>query len=269
MHPPVLVIAGSDSGGGAGIQGDLKTITALGGHAATAITALTAQNTRGVAGIHEIEPAFIAQQITVVLEDIGAAAIKTGMLHSPAVIETVCNSLMRLAPDTPLVADPVMVAQSGDSLLQADAVEALRTHLLPMASVLTPNVPEAERLLGGRLGGPDDLEDAARRLLALGPRAVLLKGGHLQGDPVRDVLVTAEGSEVFESPRVATKNNHGTGCALASAVATGLAQGQDLKSAVARARRFVWKALAASEPLGSGSGPLNHAHAIPPYDEAG
>ena len=269
MRAPVLVIAGSDSGGGAGIQGDLKTITALGGHAATAITALTAQNTRGVAGIHEIEPAFIAQQIAVVLEDIGAAAIKTGMLHSPAVIETVCSSLTRLAPDTPLVADPVMVAQSGDSLLQADAVDALKNSLLPMASVLTPNVPEAERLLGSEIPGPEAMEEAARDLLALGPKAVLLKGGHLQGDPVRDVLVAVEGSEIFESPRVATKNNHGTGCALASAIATGLAQGQDLKSAVARARRFVWKALAASEPLGSGSGPLNHAHAIPPYDEAG
>ena len=269
MHPPVLVIAGSDSGGGAGIQGDLKTITALGGHAATAITALTAQNTRGVSGIHEIEPAFIAQQIAVVLEDIGAAAIKTGMLHSPAVIETVCSSLARLAPDTPLVADPVMVAQSGDSLLQADAVDALQKHLLPMASVLTPNVPEAERLLGGSIDSADDLEDAAQRLLALGPQAVLLKGGHLSGDQVRDVLVTSQKSEVFESPRVATKNNHGTGCALASAVATGLAQGRDLKSAVARARRFVWQALAASEPLGSGNGPLNHAHAIPSYDEVG
>lgn len=268
MRAPVLVIAGSDSGGGAGIQGDLKTITALGGYAATAITALTAQNTRGVAGIFEVETGFIAQQIAVVLEDIGAQAIKTGMLHSAPVIETVCDSLAALARDTPLVADPVMVAQSGDSLLQDEAVAALRGRLLPMATVLTPNVPEAERLLGAKITGPDDLAEAAERLRAMGPQAVLLKGGHLQGGMVRDVLAAAEGVDIFESPRVETKNNHGTGCALASAVATGLAQGLGLKPAVERARRFVWQALAASEPLGSGSGPLNHAHAIPPYDGA-
>ncbi len=265
MRPPVLVVAGSDSGGGAGIQGDLKTVTALGGYAATAITALTAQNTCGVSGIHEVPPDFIARQIEVVLEDIGAAAIKTGMLHSPGVIETVCGVLSSLAPDTPLVADPVMVAQSGDSLLQPDAVAALIEHLLPQASVLTPNVPEAERLLGGSIDGPGDLEGAAERLLALGPRAVLLKGGHLSGATVRDVLATGEESTVFESPRIETKNNHGTGCALASAVATGLAQGLDLKAAVTRARAFVWQALAAAEPIGKGSGPLNHAHAIAPY----
>ena len=266
MRAPVLVIAGSDSGGGAGIQGDLKTITALGGYAATAITALTAQNTRGVSGIFEVEPDFIAQQIDVVLQDIGAAAIKTGMLHSVSVIETVCDSLERLAPDIPLVADPVMVAQSGDSLLQSDAVAALTSRLLPLAAVLTPNVPEAERLLGSEIAGPEALEPAAQRLLAMGPKAVVLKGGHLSGAVVRDVLVTAAGSEIFESPRVDTKNNHGTGCALASAIATGLAQGMALSAAVSRARRFVWQALASSEPLGSGSGPLNHAHAIPPYD---
>jgi hydroxymethylpyrimidine/phosphomethylpyrimidine kinase len=249
MIARVLIVAGSDSGGGAGIQADIKTVTALGGFATTAVTALTAQNTLGVFGVVGVAPDFIQQQMRLVLEDIGADAIKTGMLHSAAVIDAVCEVLEARAPRVPVVVDPVMVAQSGDSLLVPDAVTALTRRLVPQATVLTPNLPEA-----------------ARALLELGPEAVLLKGGHLEdGATVSDVLATHAGVERFESERVATRHNHGTGCTLASAIATGLAQGLDLRTAITRARAYLLEALKSAPGLGRGHGPVNHGHTVRPF----
>lgn len=262
----VLIVAGSDSGGGAGIQADIKTVTALGGYAATAVTALTAQNTRGVFGVHGIPPAFIRQQMRLVLEDIGADAVKTGMLHTAEVIEAVCAELEALDPPIPLVADPVMVATSGDPLIDEAAVAVLRERLLPLATVITPNVPEAEHLSGLTIAdGGDAMEAAARALLALGPKAVLVKGGHLPGETVVDLLATADGIERFESPRLKTPHTHGTGCTLASAIAAGLAQGLALSQAVARARRYLWEAIRSAPGLGHGHGPVNHGHTVLPF----
>ena len=266
MIARVLIVAGSDSGGGAGIQADIKTVTALGGFAATAVTALTAQNTRGVFGVVGVAPEFIQQQMRVVLDDIGADAIKTGMLHSAAVIDAVCEVLEARETKAPLVVDPVMVAQSGDSLLESDAVATLARRLVPLAAVLTPNLPEAARLLGREIGGVAEMPDAARALLDLGPGAVLLKGGHLDGGAtVTDVLATAAGVERFESERIETRHNHGTGCTLASAVATGLAQGLDLHAAVVRARAYLLEALRSAPGLGHGHGPVNHGHTVRPF----
>lgn len=239
----VLIVAGSDSGGGAGIQADIKTVTALGGYAATAITALTAQNTRGVFGIVGVEPAFIAQQMQRVLEDIGVDCIKTGMLHNAAVIETVVEVLDRAAVGVPVVVDPVMYAKGGDCLLDPAARDTLVRHLLPRAAVITPNVREAETLSGSSINDADGLAAAARRLLELGPAAVLAKGGHLPGETVTDWLVWHGGSEAFAAPRSTSRNTHGTGCTLASAIATGLAQGFPLQTAVGRALVYVREAI--------------------------
>ena len=259
----VLVVAGSDSGGGAGIQADIKTVTALGGYAATAITALTAQNTQGVFGVFPVPPDFIQQQMRLVLDDIGADCIKTGMLHSREVIAAVVEVLASHAPDIPMVVDPVMVAKGGAPLLQASAVDAVRTLLLPRASVITPNLPEAETLLGAKIAGADDMRGAAKALLAIGPKAVLLKGGHLAGDRIIDVLIAADGSErTFENARIDTPHTHGTGCTLASAIATGLAQRLPLVDAVARARDYVLKAIRTAPGFGHGHGPLNHGHTL-------
>jgi hydroxymethylpyrimidine/phosphomethylpyrimidine kinase len=264
----VLIVAGSDSGGGAGIQADIKTVTALGGYAATAITALTAQNTLGVFDILPIDAHFVAQQMEVVLADIGADAVKVGMLHSAAVIRTVSKVLASRATGIPIVVDPVMVAKGGTPLLEATARTALVEHLLPLAAVLTPNAPEAELLTGLRVQTPDDLAAAADRLLALGPSAVLVKGGHLEGDVVVDLLRTADGFERrFESPRLSTSSTHGTGCTLASAIAVGVAEGLRLEDAVDRARRYVHEAIVTAPKLGQGHGPLNHAHTFR-YDRA-
>ena len=265
MRGRVLIVAGSDSGGGAGIQADIKTVTALGGFAATAITALTAQNSRGVFGVLGVAPAFIQQQMSVVLEDIGADAIKTGMLHTAEVIEAVVDGLERLAPRVPLVVDPVMVAQSGDALLDPDAVDTLRRRLLPRATILTPNLPEAERLTGRTLSGAEAMAEAARELRLLGPGAVLLKGGHAAGDRVTDVLATDGGVEAFESPRIATRHTHGTGCTLASAIAAGLAQGLALRDAVVRARAYLYEAIRQAPGFGAGSGPVGHGHTVRPF----
>jgi hydroxymethylpyrimidine/phosphomethylpyrimidine kinase len=263
MMARVLVVAGSDSGGGAGIQADVKTITALGGYAATAVTALTAQNTLGVEGVVTTAPDFVERQMKLVLTDIGADAIKIGMLGSAAVVEVVARACQRLAPATPIVVDPVMVAKGGQSLLELDAREALRTHLVPMAALLTPNVPEAEALSGIRIENEKALGRAAERLLLLGPGAVLVKGGHLAGDVVVDVLRTADGGEYrFESPRVESRSTHGTGCTLSSAIALGIAEGLTLEGAVARARVYVFEAIRTAPGLGQGHGPLNHAHPI-------
>jgi len=269
MTARVLIVAGSDSGGGAGIQADIKTVTALGGYAMTAVTALTAQNTQGVLGVVGVEPDFIRRQMRAVLDDIGADAIKTGMLHSIAVIEAVCAEFEALDPAPPLVADPVMVAQSGDSLLEADAAETLARRLAPLATVLTPNAPEAEHLLGREIGEVTAMVEAAYDLLDLGSRAVLLKGGHLGGATVTDVLATREGHEVFASPRIETTSNHGTGCTLASALATGLGQGLALRAAVVRARAYLHEALRSAPGLGQGHGPVNHGHTVRPFEGEG
>ncbi len=256
MHGRVLVIAGSDSGGGAGIQADIKTIAALDGYAATAITALTAQDTTGVHDVMPVPPAFIARQIGVVLADIGTDAIKTGMLGDAATIAAVSDALAGC--DAPLVLDPVMVAKGGARLLAPDAVAVLIARLLPRAAVLTPNLPEAEALTGLAIANPDDMRRAADALLRLGVPAVLLKGGHLQGDALTDLLVTGQGTEVFTAPRIVTRHTHGTGCTLASAIAAGLAQGLPLRDAVVRARNYVRAAIAAAPGYGAGHGPLNH-----------
>lgn len=262
----VLILAGSDSGGGAGVQADIKTVTALGGYAATAITALTAQNTQGVFGVLGVDPAFIVQQIELVLDDIGADAVKTGMLHSAPVIRAVARALAApVAAGVPLVVDPVMVAQSGGRLLEESAVAALRDELLPLAGVLTPNLPEAEVLLGRAIPDAAAMPAAARDLLALGPRAVLLKGGHLSGDVMTDVLVWADGERLFSDPRIPTDQTHGTGCTLASAVATGLGQGLSLPDAVGRARAYLQEALRRAPGFGKGQGPVLHGHTVRPF----
>jgi hydroxymethylpyrimidine/phosphomethylpyrimidine kinase len=269
MTARVLIVAGSDSGGGAGIQADIKTVTALGGYAMTAVTALTAQNTQGVFGVVGVAPDFIQQQMRVVLEDIGADAIKTGMLHNTAVIAAVCAVLEELDPAPPVVVDPVMVAQSGDSLIEADAAATLARRLAPLATVLTPNAPEAETLVGREIADVAAMVEAAYDLLDLGPRAVLLKGGHLGGETVTDVLATRDGHETFASPRIETTSDHGTGCTLASALATGLAQGLAPRAAVVRARAYLREALRTAPGLGQGHGPVNHGHTVRPFDGEG
>ena len=265
MRGRVLVVAGSDSGGGAGIQADLKAILAVGAHGMTAITALTAQDTLGVHGVLPVPPAFVQQQMRVVLDDLGADVVKTGMLGDAAMIEAVADVLR--GRGLPLVLDPVMVAKGGARLLDPAAVDALRAFV-PMATLLTPNIPEAEVLLGHPI---PDVEEAAVALLALGAGAVLLKGGHGEGAVLRDVLATGEGVEVFEQARIDTRHTHGTGCTLASTVAAGLAQGMALRDAVARGLAYVQAAIAAAPGFGAGHGPLDHGVWIrpPPSPHAG
>ena len=262
MRGRVLIVAGSDSGGGAGIQADIKTVSMLDAYAATAITALTAQNTEGVFGVLPIPPEFVRRQIEVVLDDIGADAIKTGMLHDAAVIETIAAVLQERATAIPLVVDPVMVAKGGARLIDPAAIEALKQLLIARAEIVTPNLPEAEILCGATIGNLAQMQAAGETLLALGCRAVLVKGGHLSGETVSDVLVTAGGARVWESPRIATRHTHGTGCTLASAIAASLAQGQDVENAVDRARTYVQRAIAGAPGLGRGHGPLDHAHPL-------
>ena len=264
MRGRVLIVAGSDSGGGAGIQADIKTVSMLDCYAATAITALTAQNTEGVFGVLPIPPEFVRRQIEVVLDDIGADAIKTGMLPDAAVIETIAAVLQERAAAIPLVVDPVMVAKGGARLIDPAAVEALKRLLIARAEIVTPNLPEAAILCGAAIGNLAQMRAAGETLLALGCRAVLVKGGHLSGGTASDVLVTAGGARVWESPRIATRHTHGTGCTLASAIAAGLAQGQDVESAVDRARTYVQRAIAGAPGLGRGHGPLDHAHPLRP-----
>lgn len=259
MKGRVLIVAGSDSGGGAGIQADVKAVTAMNGFAATAITALTAQNTEGVHGVVGIEPAFIAQQIEVVLSDIGADAVKTGMLHSAEVIGVVAAGIARHAAGVPLVVDPVMVAKGGHRLLLTEAEAALRDTLLPMAALVTPNLPEAEVLVGFPVRVEADMKRAAERLASLGAGAVLMKGGHLEGDRVVDLLFHGGRFDRFEDARIVSRSTHGTGCTLASAIAAGLAQKMTLHDAVARARGYVRKAIETAPGFGRGHGPLNHA----------
>ncbi len=262
----VLIIAGSDSGGGAGIQADLKAVTALGGYAATAITALTAQDTKDVYAIEEVAPEFVVKQIEVVLADIGADCLKTGMLHRAEIIEAVADALDAHAAGLPLVADPVMVAKGGARLLDPATDELLKTRLLPRATVLTPNIPEAEALTGMTIGTVEEMAAAAHALAEHGPKAVLVKGGHLEGDELTDVLLADGAVELFSGPRIATRHTHGTGCTLASAIATGIAQGMPISRAVARARAYVAEAIRTAPGFGAGHGPLNHGHTVRPFE---
>ena len=262
----VLIVAGSDSGGGAGIQADIKTVTALGGYAMTAITALTAQNTQGVFGVVGVEPDFIAQQMRLVIDDIGVDVVKTGMLHNAAVIETVCAVIAEY--DLPLVADPVMYAKGGHALLEPEAMSALRERLVPLARVITPNLPEAAALIGRAVDTVEDMEAAADAFTGLGAHAVLLKGGHLPDDRLTDFLFTETGVRRWDDSRIDTSHTHGTGCTLASAVATGVAQGLALADAVDRARAYVRTAILAAPGLGKGHGPLDHGHTVAPFPDA-
>jgi hydroxymethylpyrimidine/phosphomethylpyrimidine kinase len=265
MTPVAVTIAGSDSSGGAGIQADLKTFSALGTYGASVITALTAQNTLGVQGIHDVPPAFIAQQIDSVFSDLAVGAVKVGMLSRTEAIEAVADGLVRHGADR-VVLDPVMVATSGDRLLAPDAVAVLRSALIPKALVVTPNLPEAAALADGPVAEDEaTMREQADAILALGPRAVLVKGGHAHGRESIDLLVERDGSITrFAAPRITTRNTHGTGCTLSAAIAAELARGATLGDAVAAAKAYVSAAIAAADRLavGHGTGPVHHFHAL-------
>jgi hydroxymethylpyrimidine/phosphomethylpyrimidine kinase len=255
MIARVLTIAGSDSGGGAGIEADIKTILALGGYGCTAITALTAQNTTGVFGIHVLPADFVALTIRTVLADIGADAIKIGMLANAEIVYAVAEAL---PAGLPLVLDPVMIATSGAALLAPDAIAAMRGSLIPRATLVTPNLPETAALTGMLPEQLEDFEAAGQALLRLGAAAVLIKGGHAEGGMLTDYLITGAGTETITLPRIATRNTHGTGCTLAAAIATGLAQHMTLTDAVHRARHYLQNAIANAPNFGTGHGPLWH-----------
>ena len=257
----VLTIAGSDSGGGAGIQADLKTFSAIGCYGMSVITALTAQNTRGVTGIHAVPPDFAVQQIEAVFSDMGADAVKIGMLYSAELIEAVAAALKKHGARK-IVLDPVMVAQSGDKLLQDDAIEAIKTHLMPLADVVTPNIPEAEVLCGRTLEQRSDIESAAETLARHGSRSILIKGGHGDQNESTDILFLANEKRFVNltAERIETTNNHGTGCTLSSAIASYMAKGNDIEPAVQKAKTFMNQAITAGAAykLGHGHGPVHH-----------
>ena len=259
----VLTIAGSDSGGGAGIQADLKTFSALGCYGMSVITALTAQNTAAVTGIFPVTQEFIAQQMDAVMTDIGADAVKIGMLHSPEVIAVVAEKLAQYKARN-IVVDPVMVSKGGARLLQEDAASALKAKLIPLADIITPNLPEASVLLGRPVEKEEDMEKACRDLAALGPRAVLLKGGHLPGRASPDLLFAEGKFHRLEGTRTQTRNTHGTGCTLSSAIAAGLAKGLDIAAAAEAAKEYISAALeaGAAYSLGKGHGPVQHFYAF-------
>ncbi|HEX8469857.1 MAG TPA: bifunctional hydroxymethylpyrimidine kinase/phosphomethylpyrimidine kinase [Brevundimonas sp.] len=252
----VLIVAGSDSGGGAGIQADIKAVTMMGAYAATAITAITVQNTLGVHGVFPLPLDLIEQQARAVLDDIGADAIKTGMLGTVEVVERVAAILD--TSHAAVVVDPVMVAKGGASLLASDAIEAVRSLMIPRATLLTPNAPEAEAMTGLTVIDLDGQRRAGEALLAMGAKAVLMKGGHVHSDTVIDVLMTSTGETLLEGPRIDTTSTHGTGCTLASACAAGLAKGLPLEVAVAEAWAYVAEAIRLAPGLGQGHGPLDH-----------
>ena len=262
MKGRVLICAGSDSGGGAGIQADIKTVTAMGGFASTAVTALTAQNTMGVSSIFEVPINFLLEQIRLVLSDLGADCIKTGMLHNVGVIEAISEAIEKGANEKYLVVDPVMVAKGGHKLLELSALDALKSYMIARADLLTPNIPEAELLTGSEINNIDTMRRAAHVILEMGSKAVLLKGGHLKGETLTDILVTKDNEKIYSGPRLLTKHTHGTGCSMASAVATGVAQGNTLEMAVERAREYVFTAIKTAPQFGKGHGPLNHAHTV-------
>ncbi len=256
-----MTIAGSDSGGGAGIQADLKTFAAHGVYGTSALTAITAQNTLGVTDALELPVSLVESQIDAVATDIGADAVKTGMLSSAAIVEAVAGRIRRYG-FTNLVVDPVMVAKGGDRLLREDAVEALRTLLIPLAALVTPNIPEAHALTGIEVRDVDGASEAARRIVRMGARAVVVKGGHLDG-PASDIYYDGRDMKVLTVPRIATTSAHGTGCAFASAAAAGLAKGMDTRDAVGRAKRYVTEAIRHAAPIGRGHGPLEHFYHLP------
>jgi len=262
VTPVALTIAGSDSSGGAGIQADLKTFAALGVYGASAVTALTAQNTRGVAGIHLVPPEFVAAQIDAVFDDLAVGAVKIGMVAQLASIKAIVAALARWSPKH-VVLDPVMVATSGDRLLAEEAIEALRARLLPLATIITPNLPEAAALLDEPVAsGAAPIEAQGRRLLAMGNPAVLIKGGHGTGAESIDYLIDRHGVTALPAPRIATSNTHGTGCSLSSAIAAELAKGAELPTAVRNAKAFVSAAIAQADrfAVGHGHGPIHHLH---------
>jgi len=265
-YPRVLSIAGSDSGGGAGIQADLKTFSALGCYGMTAITAITAQNTQGVRAIHGVPPDMLAAQIDAVVEDIGVDAVKIGMLHAPEIVQVVAQAIRRHGLKN-VVLDPVMVATSGDRLIAEETVAVLVRELFPLVAVITPNLDEAEWLLGHAIADASALEPAARELLTLGAPSVLLKGGHLPGEEVVDWLLQVDQPPLrLASPRIASRNVHGTGCTLSSAIAAHLATGHALPEAVRLARAYILGTISAGAAVrtGNGHGPLNHGYAPVP-----
>jgi hydroxymethylpyrimidine/phosphomethylpyrimidine kinase len=257
-----LTIAGSDSSGGAGVQADLKTFAALGVYGASVITAVTAQNTKGVTAVHPIPAEFVTAQLEAVFSDLDIAAVKIGMLADAAIIQAIAVALKRVAPKA-VVLDPVMMATSGDRLLASDAIDALKTKLIPLAKIVTPNLPEAASLLNEEIASSAAaIEAQGRRLLALGSSAVLMKGGHGKGPESTDILITANSVKALSAPRIVTENTHGTGCSLSSAIAAGLAKGEDLTTAVRNAKAFVSAAIAAADrfSIGHGHGPIHHFH---------
>lgn len=261
MQGRVLIIAGSDPSGGAGIQADIKTVTALGGYAATAITAITVQNTNGVSAVHAVPAEVIAAQIKAVMEDIGADVIKVGMIGNVATADVVF-AMAKDYPGCPLVLDPVLVATSGDALADDGVAAIIKENLAGLSAVITPNTSEATALTGIDVTDRDTKVAAGEALVALGAKAALVKGGHLTGDTVEDALITSDGARIFSNPRIETNSTHGTGCTLASAIASGLAQDMALQSAVKRAIDYVHVAIKTAPGFGSGSGPLNHGHPL-------
>jgi hydroxymethylpyrimidine/phosphomethylpyrimidine kinase len=251
-----LTIAGSDSGAGAGIQADLKTFAAHGVYGTSVITAITAQNTKGVTGIVELDPEIIAAQIDAVLQDIGADAVKTGMLSNSAIIETVTKKIREYRVAN-LVVDPVMVAKSGDLLLRSDAIETLKSRLIPLATVVTPNLPEAEQLTGVHGARMKDLQEAARLIVGMGANSVVIKGGHRKG-PAADLFYDGKKFRAFSAPRIPTSNTHGTGCTFSAAIAANLAKGEKLEQAVAGAKTYITRAIRKSFSIGAGHSPVNH-----------
>jgi hydroxymethylpyrimidine/phosphomethylpyrimidine kinase len=255
-----LTIAGSDSGGGAGIQADLKTFAALGVYGTSALTAITAQNTVGVTQVYELSPKLVAAQIDAIMDDIGAHAVKTGMLANAAIIAAITKKIRQHRLRN-LVVDPVMVATSGDLLIKKNAVAALRSQLIPLATVVTPNIPEAEELTGLKIRGGEDIEKAARKMVETGARAVVIKGGHLKG-PAIDLFFDGKNMRVLVAPRIRTQNTHGTGCTFSAAIAAYLAQGKDLESAIRAAKKYITKALRSGFSVGAGQSPVHHFHGM-------
>jgi hydroxymethylpyrimidine/phosphomethylpyrimidine kinase len=260
--PRLLIVAGSDSSGGAGIQADIKTATALGAYAMTAITAVTVQDTLRVHAVHPVPAAVVRAQILACLDDIGADAIKIGMLGSAEIAAAVADTLREHAIGIPIVLDPVLASTSDTALLDAGGIEILRTQLIPLAALVTPNIPEAEALTGFDCTLPNDVLCAGKALLEMGAAAVLIKGGHGAGNTLVDTLVTRQGHRTFESPHIDTPHTHGTGCTYATAIVEGLARHLPLEEAIARARAYVQAAIANAPGFGRGHGPLNHMHAL-------
>lgn len=257
MKGRVLIIAGSDPSGGAGIQADIKTVTALGGYAATAVTAITVQNTKGVSAVHSVAPDVIAAQIEAVLSDIGADAIKIGMIGELAAAAVIEAALLA-SPDIPVVLDPVLAATSGDALASGGVAGFIRERLAPLCATITPNADEAAVLTGQTVSDSAGMVEAGQTLLGFGAKAALVKGGHLLTASVEDVFVYSGGAHVFSHPRIDTTSTHGTGCTLSSAIAVGLAQGMNMSAAVERAINYVQKAIKTAPGFGAGHGPLNH-----------